>query len=485
MKKQASIEHARNTDGFTIVEMMVACVICLVLMVAASTHFITVAQSLENADRFTSQAIQQQNGSYFKELFTRASPTYHFLKLPISVGCGSYKLPCLRRYDSDSRRFVPNESVASDPELNSYISTRLDSSKGVQFFRDGTGSLSFKTSSNIAAPTASGVKATNKPQVQIPVPINTAAAIGDTHSNAIYTTWPLRDTSSQPFPVITQKSNYVLFTHVATLAASKPVSHHMAFFTSRAQRAFFPGLENSLVSIYTLNDPSEYAIQFMKKIVDCVDATYTAQCLAWAKELNDSIDYVPAGKSSSAFTDLVGKGLVAIELYDPFQAPGTTISEELQKSLPDLTAFNNSIASVRWKNSVSSNFFAFPSDLWSLSDTASSVVIDDLKAPCDIRRIQHYYTGLGSQVQFVLLPVDIATYWLEENKSDPTQLNLVTQYIRDASNSLGNQKRTMIDDVIPNPNNLISGTVPQVLYFSRRLGTPTIDVVIEQTGVMK
>ena len=456
----------RDSKGFSLIEIVFCLLILSILMLAATSGLTQLSTGLANARNSSDKALVQQSGAYLKDLFVAASPTYHFLHFPVpALSCVPDK-PCIRRFDPASARFVPNESTPIDGLLTSILSARFPRDvTQIQFFRDYNGSLA---DDRIPSLEDDGNSTTTVfSRLRYSKPLDLSSLYADTSATSLYTTFPMVNARSPGFPLLTQKQDFVILSHFAPAGTSTPPGYRIAFFES-SSRTFDPNaFKNSLAVVFNVAEPSQYGVQYIREVIKCTDALQ--RCQTFMRDMNDSM----------ASGDL--SKLVAVELLSLRDAPAP-IPAQMASLFPRLPEYNSSaLSGSNWPGQSPATQSLFPTERFPIYETPNDFV--DLLPPIDVRRIQHYFTTRRNPSQLVLLPISMRIFKLEGRSMEgPTgvsaggrpQLDLVSHVIGE------NKSFIQMDQIIDNPDSPTFKPPGQILYFARRLGSTTLDIIVEQ-----
>jgi prepilin-type N-terminal cleavage/methylation domain-containing protein len=118
--------------GFSLTELMLAIFVLAIIMVAASSGIFQMSQGLVVADRSQRNFCAQESGSFMRDVFSKASPTFFFAHVPISLRSATF----LSRTSFDSGKSCDGVIPGSDAKSTEFGFSSRDQYGGFQFRAD-------------------------------------------------------------------------------------------------------------------------------------------------------------------------------------------------------------------------------------------------------------------------------------------------------------------------------------------------------------
>lgn len=451
-------------QGFSLTELMLAIFVLAIIMVAASSGIFQMSQGLVAADRSQRNFSAQESGSFMRDVFSKASPTFFFAHVPISLRSCAPKMPCVRRLDNLSRRFVPNETVTSDSLLSQTLDLLPSSDVAIEMYRDYNGELDDEELESIKS--TSGKVFYNirraSPLRSLPAVVSRAGA------PALYATWPLRDTTSPGVPMLVQRDSDAYFSQIPGAASSASLSTKYGLFTSGTNNFNVEVLRKSLAVFFNTLEPTQFSIVYVGDVQPCFangSSSPSSICQSVQNAINPTLN----------LSDPSLVGVVAAEIMPVDESP---LASALASILPSIGAYYRNSVTKNWVNQ-SVNFTLFPKANYSVFESGPGASSgSDLGVAIDSRRIQHFYNSNGAVAQLSLLPVDLFVYRLKKtSEGGEERLSLVADKLGE------NEPRVLMVDAIKDPTSAAFKPPADILYFARKLGTTTVEIVIENESV--
>lgn len=405
----------KKQNGFSLVELLITCAILAIVLVVAVNLVQTQSKNEKAIESAALRVVDiSSTGTYFQNIASNAGLSQFFMHLPVKNNGCNETQPCVRRWNNETRKFE-NKQPSS-----------LASFQNVEFFKDSSADLQLLPIQNSNYKSGSLQLITSEALNYIP------PAADDNY----YATWPLTNESSTPFVIMMKDSSY-FFTLTKELQKASTTSspYRPSLLKSKEIIPADVNFKNKIFVTYSALNLKHFYVKQNKAFESC----QSGSCSSVLKKIN-------AGFSENTIKN---------EPYYKLELNSLDTSSALFRSFPNLSNIS--------KNNIwpgQNGFPYFPYASFSIINNNGSISDFSPVSDVDIKALSHS----SVTEQLITMPINFAFYSLKKSSTKGSNLfDLIETKYFDANSKA---ETVILKDV--------EGKV----YFARKLGSPTLSLII-------
>lgn len=359
-----SVRLNRSENGFTLIELMMACGVMAFLFVGVGASVRLLNQSYQDIDRQQAEVLSAAIfGGTFMQVAESSTPSAAYMHAPVAKSCGGAASPCLRKLVDGELKDATGTSISALPSA-------------IQFYRDETGAIN--TDQMVLKGVANVAEAKYGFSESLPTVKN---LVGE----QLYATWPLWNASSPELLSLVRSSTVIYKVPYFTALSEVPASSSKRLLLQPISGSTSDTTAASMVGklmVFSNSDNRKYY-----SVVKIKNATWcsTAMSLCQAADIVSGMHMGDVG---------VNDVLLEFEIINTGTLPG-----------------GSAYPSVAWQDGVpASSSPLFPTQSINVTDTSMAYLDPGSFHP---RKILHYFHSQRITGELVAFPVALVGYSLE------------------------------------------------------------------------